>query len=283
LIAGRRRSTIDVPVVFPSAFGSHPSLTEPRISGVRRLRPSDVPAITTEFLPHIQHRLQGYRPNTPSSSSSLHGRQHEKHGDPYARGPDTALSTTSLHSQAFTPSRSHGPLETPLSVAAPHPTDVFVPSMRREEHHAHDSDAQTHSAFVPSMPSHDFAHSREAFLDRAAYWHETTSASPESTFPMFYQHVTNSRHVTNTHGHSHHGYPGGGDARDVPGSASGQGFLSHRGTVAPTRGHDAAGAPSEDVDQETMAVWSATPIGFELEDWGSYLDTVNQITQARMQ
>ncbi|KAJ7224319.1 fungal-specific transcription factor domain-containing protein [Mycena pura] len=276
LIAGRRRSTIDVPVLFPSAFGSHPSsLTEPPISGVRRLRPSDVPAITTEFLPHIQHRLQGYRPDTPSSSSSLHGRQHEEHGNPYARGPDTALSTTSLHSQAFIPSmqRSHGPLETPLSVAAPHPTDVFVPSMRREEHHSldHARDAQTHSVFVPSMPSHDFAHSR-AFLDRAAYWHETTSTSPES---MFYQHVPNSRHVTNTHEYS--------GARDVPGNASGQGFLSHRGTVAPTRGHDAAGAPSENVDQETMAVWSAAPIGFELEDWGSYLDTVNQITQARMQ
>ncbi|KAJ6620017.1 hypothetical protein B0H10DRAFT_2216310 [Mycena sp. CBHHK59/15] len=35
------------------------------------------------------------------------------------------------------------------------------------------------------------------------------------------------------------------------------------------------------MDQDTMALWAAAPIGFELDDWGSYLSNVNEITQGR--
>ncbi|KAJ7765439.1 fungal-specific transcription factor domain-containing protein [Mycena maculata] len=39
--------------------------------------------------------------------------------------------------------------------------------------------------------------------------------------------------------------------------------------------------PPAEMDQDAMTMWSAAPVGFELDDWGSYLSTVNEITQAR--
>ncbi|KAJ7115968.1 fungal-specific transcription factor domain-containing protein [Mycena epipterygia] len=139
------------------------------IAGGRRLHTSDVPPITTQFLPHLQHR-QGYASDTPHSVSSLRSQQQDRfmmpiHGDESQRrrlyaGPDTLQ-----HPEGFIPlmqreetrplglGRPHGPPDTPLlpSSAHSHRRDSFL-SHRNEESQSH---THAHSPVTPlSAPVH---------------------------------------------------------------------------------------------------------------------------------
>ncbi|KAJ7442285.1 hypothetical protein FB451DRAFT_112968 [Mycena latifolia] len=138
------------------------------------------------------------------------------------------------------------------------------------------------------------------------------TGSISSSFPMseaFYEQLTASFSSVPHTGHSHHRhpsppavdypaqahheYPDGGTRHRVPSNASvhdSHGLVpSHStprvGEPHPHLNRDArAGnnAPEHGIlDQQTMAMWSAAPIGFELDDWDTYLDTVNEMTQAR--
>lgn len=127
-----------------------------------RFHTSNVPAITTQFLPHFQQHSPVYPQGTPLSASPLHGQQHGRfpilmHGDEAHRHrsyPATPVSTSSLHhpevslpsmlredSQHHGIARPHplGPPDTPLSASSlrTHPHDRFVPSMHRSEESTH--------------------------------------------------------------------------------------------------------------------------------------------------
>ncbi|KAJ6581532.1 fungal-specific transcription factor domain-containing protein [Mycena capillaripes] len=342
VMAGRRRpiqAGTDGPDIISS--GGPNSHSVPPGPG-HRLHAPDVPAITTQFLPQSQHRSHGYPPETPLSTSSLHGQQHdrftmpmrgdESHRHPsYASTSATPLSTTSLHGhhpEVFLPSMRHedsqslvhphplGPPDTPLSASSLH---GFVPPMHRSgesQSHGH-ARARTQPntpisassisgiPLVPSMNNGlvalherlDFSHTQEIndslvrsgrvnsqvhwYPDEARTGHgsgihpqhphssstndsDNNSSRMSASFPIseaFFDHLTasfsspapdersyNRLPHPNYADQARHEYPDGARHR-VPSN---------------TRGGD--------IEQDTMAMWSA-PIGFEVEDWNSYLDT----------
>ncbi|KAJ7253504.1 fungal-specific transcription factor domain-containing protein [Mycena rebaudengoi] len=304
-IAGRRRRNTDV-----SSHISRPVLPPmPELRpmmNARRVHRSEVPAITTQFLPqHYQQRSHAYGPDTPSSESSLHSRglQHNLYGQPVHAGqPNTPLSSASLHSQQeiFVPS-----MHRPMEYAAP-PREMLDshPAGSTGQHHgwyAATPAAPIGLSLGEVFPRHAPRSSRShpnlsaAINNSNNNTHRPPVGSPlAASFPMseaFYEQLTasfasGSHNVHDQHyethsqeGYSHMEYGVLGDGH-------------HRGHVqlqhAPGRhghAHGGDGAlPGQSLmeDHESMAMWSEAPIGFEVDHWGSYLTTVTDVAQGRM-
>ncbi|KAJ7066641.1 fungal-specific transcription factor domain-containing protein [Mycena amicta] len=225
LMAGHRRPTIDT----PSSEGSIPPRAQ--ASGSQRIQTSDVPAITTQFLPHFQSRPRDYGIDTPlSATSKPHERfvaTRESHGRTYPlAGVET---TTPLRPDFYDPRVVPlGPPETPLSAASSHTShrETFVPPIhvRDPQHNSRPSVSPDTPLSASSMHGHqaqlpyassmhqrmNYSHARESFgNDRAGqeYWYDSQQSSAHhshlgssstglpSFFPMseaFYEHITSS-------------------------------------------------------------------------------------------
>ncbi|KAJ6620015.1 fungal-specific transcription factor domain-containing protein [Mycena sp. CBHHK59/15] len=342
LMAGRARVP---PPTVPSHTrdGGDAPVSESRsMARSRRLPTSDVPAITTQFVPHFQQRQ--YAPETPLSAASLHTQHLDAFGLAMHSGgalrthapgpPDTPLSASSLHSRdAFgisvtaeevRPRRPHAPAppDTPLSASSlrshGHP-DAFVPSMHhRPPDYAHprallerapagEGEEYWYASELPTAPSHGPAraqHTQSAVgssnpnpkptPNPHTGSHLPVGAALTSSFPMseaFYEHLTASFssgdgarprrpshvHPPPAHPHAH--------AESYPAQAHNERTDGVRPSGAhsqPVHGGPGDSGPAQwQMDQDTMALWAAAPIGFELADWGSYLNSVNEITQGR--
>ncbi|KAJ7180693.1 hypothetical protein C8R46DRAFT_590446 [Mycena filopes] len=313
----------------------------------RRLQTSDVPAIMTQFLPHLQHRSSypsdsplstsssslhqspAYISETPLSSSSLHG-QHGRFvstlrrdpGGPHSYAPGSE-TTPAIH-QKFVPSersdaqyRRHAPPDSASSVHSPHPPP-FVPSMyRADDGHrmpntplsASSIQEQLRAPYVPSVNERlnlSYPQSREILDDRTRargedYWYSDEgrrgepspvhlqhrpmvdnhpprlSAPGSSSFPMseaFYEHITASFSAAANGGHGHYEEHPQNQYSDADASIHG---IPHGAEPHPHVGRGA-------LDDDAMALWSAAPIGYDTNasEWNTYLDTVNNMAQARM-
>ncbi|KAJ7898465.1 fungal-specific transcription factor domain-containing protein [Mycena leptocephala] len=302
-----------------------------------RFHTSNVPAITTQFLPHFQQHSPVYPfPILMDGDEALRHRSY----------PATPVSTSSLHhpevslpsmlredSQRHGIARPHplGPPDTPLSASSlrTHLHDRFVPLMHRSEESPH---VRTHAQpetpvsassiqsapFIPSMNNgsatlRDFSRSRETLDDGRAtsgrVWQARTTPSDHpgpssvhvqhpqsssnisddinnpprlatgfSSFPIseaFYEHLTESFSSPPPDERSYHRMP-----HPLPDNYADQAHHAYADSARVHRGP--SNARGGEMDQDAMSMWSAAPIGFELDDWNSYLNTVNEITQARM-
>jgi len=110
----------------------------------------------------------------------------------------------------------------------------------------------------------------------------------------FYDHITASFSAGSGHGHrpAHSGSyepPEYSDVRhQVPSNASVHGHAVAEPHPHLTRDRHGRGGemarPAHGVEEDAMTLWSAAPIGFDMDasGWDSYLDTVDEMTQARM-
>ncbi|KAJ7836530.1 fungal-specific transcription factor domain-containing protein [Mycena leptocephala] len=99
-----------------------------------------------------------------------------------------------------------------------------------------------------------------------------------SSFPIseaFYEHLTESFSSPPPDERSYHRMP-----HPLPDNYADQAHHAYADSARVHRGP--SNARGGEMDQDAMSMWSAAPIGFELDDWNSYLNTVNEITQARM-
>ncbi|KAJ6515140.1 fungal-specific transcription factor domain-containing protein [Mycena vitilis] len=308
--------TSDAPA-FPIRSGSVPP-SRP-IAGGRRLHTSDVPAITTQFPPRFQPPT--YPPDTPLSSSSLHSQQDMfaipiRADEIRHRSYATSLSAASPHArrpEPFVPSQHEDlrrrrsiahlpplPPDTPVSASSIHSQqhDAFMSSVHHSQPHGHAMHSQPNTPVstlsaqgVPLVPSMNNGRARAGQATSQVHWYpgeaknapahthpplsspNNQPAAGSNSFPIseaFYDHLTASFSSPPQHERSLPYQPitYAEQVRDVYPDGSRHRLQSN------VRGGD--------MDQDAMSMWSAAPIGFEMEDWNSYLDTVNDITQARM-
>lgn len=201
-IAGRRRpAPTDAPSVMTAEGSGSSSASAGSITIGRRLHTSDVPAITTHFLPRFQNRSQAYEPDTPLSTTSLHDRhdgfpmsingEEAQRRRSYAAGPDTPLSSSSLHGHQPVPSMQReeprgliygqqpGPPDTPLSAASLrsqhqdafpiHHNNQPQPHTRARAHTQPDTPLSASSAL--SHEQHPYTSIRDGLHDRIDFPH----------------------------------------------------------------------------------------------------------------
>ncbi|KAJ7334168.1 fungal-specific transcription factor domain-containing protein [Mycena albidolilacea] len=201
---------------------------------------------------------------------------------PSTRPPDTPLSATSLHT--------------------PQP-DMFVSSMHpRDESHARThtqpdttSSIHNHPLHVSVLPSNnglgtlsqrlDFSHSRQIIDDSPAggswYPNQTRSAHGHRNSP-----IPLPPHAPPTHNPARIAVPVSAES-SFPMSEAFYEHLTASFAPPPARvlyephpqlGRDTRGAPAHGVmDPGAMNMWSTTPAGFEMDDWNSYLDTLQRM------
>ncbi|KAJ7760594.1 fungal-specific transcription factor domain-containing protein [Mycena metata] len=241
--------------------------------------------------------------------------QHRRHAPSHLlRPPESASSVHSPLPPPFLPSSDE-------SQSPSHGRMPMHPSASIHGHQLHGPyTSSMHNELVQLDERLDYPHSREMLDDRARgrgpeYWypgqgrtpsgsqtqgepspvhlqhrptdtHPARSSVPEagrsSSFPMseaFYDHITASFSAGSGHGHRQ-AHLGGYEPREysdvrhqVPSNARVHG-----------RGGEMA-RPAHGMEEDAMTLWSAAPIGFDMDapsEWDSYLDTVNEMTQARM-
>ncbi|KAJ7890502.1 fungal-specific transcription factor domain-containing protein [Mycena olivaceomarginata] len=298
----------------PADSSSNSSVLPRRPIAGRRLHPLEVPAITTQFVPHFQHRSPAYLSGTPLSTSSSHspdnyaipmhgGERHRQHS--YATGPETPSSSSSHpghHPEAFVPSMqredsslthrhpsstsSHplGPPDTPLSATSLHTPqpDMFVPSMHpRDESHARThtqpdttSSIHNHPLHVSVLPSNNGLGTLSQRTRLLAFTPAGGSWYPNQT--------------TSAHGHRNspiplppHVPPTHNPARiAVPVSAESsfpmsEAFYEHlTASFAPPPAR-APYEPHPQLGRETRG--APAHAGYEMDDWNSYLDTLQRM------
>ncbi|KAJ7504376.1 hypothetical protein B0H11DRAFT_514405 [Mycena galericulata] len=238
VIAGRHRPALtDVPIIM-TAFGdpgSNPSSAGQPIAAGRHLHTSDVPAITTHFLPDFQPHSQAMGPDTPLSL--------------------VFTSTTSSICTVYAARRTTSCVPTPAAVNSIH---LPVP---------------VGSTLSPYFPMSE------------AFYEQLTASF--SSVPN-YNHCHPNSMPANT-GQVRQGYTSEGGqhrASSDMGVDTIQGLVPTPETTQPnvsSGAHGVAIVPMPaSMDQDSLAMWAAAHIGFELDDWESYLNTVNEIAQARM-
>ncbi|KAF7309763.1 Fungal-trans domain-containing protein [Mycena indigotica] len=240
------------------------------IPGPRRLQTSDVPAITTQFLPH----------NTPplsSSSSSFHGQSHDRY---ISRNDEQAY------------------LETPLS-ATSHRSDVYVPRMPPREAYSSNSPAfrdphynspetplsSASSLPPPSSQRLNYSHVRDYRRETHNHWYDGQQ-SPVVQGPPANSHRSSAS--------SHHLISSNGLAPFFPVSEAfydhvTSSFSGHRriqddyssgyssGEVGYYQDHAGHGRESDYSSRETT--WSSISASYHGSDWGPYY---NNLSQSRM-
>ncbi|KAJ7155420.1 fungal-specific transcription factor domain-containing protein [Mycena crocata] len=232
IFAGHRRPPpTDVSNIMSSgSLGSNPIRNgRPMVAG-RRLHTSDVPAITTQFLPHFQRPSQAYGPDTPLSTSSSHSQQPDRFamsGHRERRSYPTSLPGHQSE-EAFVPLRQDedpssfarspapGPPDTPLSASSLHQQELVYSMHRSEESHLERTHIQldihlsirSHQQqqgipFVPPMnprmaPMHDFLPSRRILDDNHAgnggrgqeYWYPDEAQTSHGPIPTHQSHLS---------------------------------------------------------------------------------------------
>ncbi|KAJ7623210.1 fungal-specific transcription factor domain-containing protein [Roridomyces roridus] len=288
VIAGRRRpAPTDVPNIMTSFNDSNANPEQ------RRLHTSDVPAIMTHFLPRFHQSTQGYEPETPLSSTSLrHGRftLPEPQRQQYAGGPETPLSSSSSHSHhpPIVPSMQREDLHGRTYRHPPGPPETSLSASRSEHgdtltmpHTESRRQPPGSSNYLPSMregmpPVQDLFPPRDLRGVRPGHEYSNwTRGNPSTYIPPSAGSDASRLSVPEPPGLSSTSYPmSEAFYEQITASFSSE----HRRQPLNYQGQTA----QRNSENETMAIWSAAPAGFEMDDWGTYLDTVDEMTQGRM-